>query len=217
MKEILKRRGIHALLSALLSIGLVMPVLGILDRSFISSEVLLPLFLTVLCFELAASHKIASFASVGAAVAALVLWLAALGGQMVISDVLIATSLRLSGVSSSMPLVASQVVWCCSVLITLVACFSCLKNATCFPSVMLCIAVALAIYLTGSDQLILWLLPALVAMLLMILTDRFQETPVISVIPWAAVILALSFLFSGTVSNPFRVCAGQNRKPDPAD
>ena len=58
MKDILRARLTHALLSFLLSAGLTLPLLGILEPTFLNPAVLLPVLITILIFEIAAIKRL---------------------------------------------------------------------------------------------------------------------------------------------------------------
>ena len=57
MRENLRRRWMHAALSLLLSAGVTLPVLGVLEPSFLSARIALPLVATVLLFDLCALNR----------------------------------------------------------------------------------------------------------------------------------------------------------------
>ena len=60
MKQKLTKRFIHALLTALLSTGIIMPVLGVMDHSFLTPRVLLLSAVIIVVFEAASLHRIAA-------------------------------------------------------------------------------------------------------------------------------------------------------------
>ena len=214
MSDALKNRLIHAMLSVLLAVGLLMPLLGILHPSFLSASVLFPLLLTVLLFEAASLTRAARIASAALFAGGLLLWLFAMGGMTVVSDVVLAVALRFSGVSSALPLVASSAVPLLTVAVTLVCCFSCLKEASSVPATLLCVGMVLAIYLGDSPELIPWFLPALAALLLIMLSDRFRETSLLRILPWAAFLVAAAFLLTagGVPQNPLKEKADDLRQ-----
>ena len=111
----------------------------------------------------------------------------------------VACVLRLSGVRSALPLVADEAGIMLTVLITLVCCFACLRRASILPASLLCFGTILLIYLADAAETVPWFLPALAALLLMIMTSRFPETPVLPLIPFAALAVALAFLLAGAV------------------
>ena len=214
MSETVRSRLVHALLSMLLAVGLLLPLLGILDTSLVSPLILLPVAVVILFFELSSINRITRLASFGAAAVLLLLWLFAMGGMLTVSDVVMAVVLRFNGILSAIPLVASPASIILTILVTLVSCFACLRNASILPATLLCFGMILLIYLTASEQVIPMFLPALAALLLLLMTERFPETPLPHLLPFAALLVALAFLLAGngTGQNALRQKADELRQ-----
>ena len=214
MSDKIKERLTHALLSMLLSAGLVLPLMGILEPSFLSPVLLLWCAGVVLLFELASVNKTASVITASLGLILLLLWLFAADGLLVVSDVVLAVGLRFSGVGTALPLVAGTAPVIIAVLVTLLSCFACLRSVSILPPFLLCFGMILLIYLSGSEDVILWFLPALFALLLLFLTDRFPETPMLPLLPVASLLIAGAFLLSagGVGANPLRDKADEFRQ-----
>ena len=214
MSETVRSRLVHALLSMLLAVGLLLPLLGILDTSLVSPLILLPVAVVILFFELSSINRITRLASFGVAAVLLLLWLFAMGGMLTVSDVVMAVVLRFNGILSAIPLVASPAAIILTILVTLVSCFACLRNASILPATLLCFGMILLIYLTASEQVIPMFLPALAALLLLLMTERFPETPLPHLLPFAALLVALAFLLAGngTGQNALRQKADELRQ-----
>ena len=214
MSETVRSRLVHALLSMLLAVGLLLPLLGILDTSLVSPLILLPVAVVILFFELSSINRITRLASFGAAAVLLLLWLFAMGGMLTVSDVVMAVVLRFNGILSAIPLVASPAAIILTILVTLVSCFACLRNASILPATLLCFGMILLIYLTASEQVIPMFLPALAALLLLLMIERFPETPLPHLLPFAALLVALAFLLAGngTGQNALRQKADELRQ-----
>lgn len=214
MKDGFRARLTHAFLSLLLAAGLCLPVLAILEPSFLSPSVLLPVGLTVLLFELASLKRVVAVVSAVAAAVAAAFWLFAQGGNAVVSDVARAVSLRFAGVRSALPLVAGQAVLLISVLLTLLCCFACLRSVSIFPVSFLCVGLFLLIYLTGSVRVIPWTLPALAALLLFLMLNRFPETPLLHTAPWILLLVLAAYLLAsgGIPDNPLQQKADELRQ-----
>ena len=214
LTESVRSRLIHALLAFLLSIGLLMPLLGILHSSLPSPSLLIGIMLIVLFFEAASLTRISSIMVSAIGVFLLLIWLFAMGGLLIVSDVVMAVILRFNGIRTAVPLVASSVVVLLTVTVTLVCCFSCLRGVSFLPASVLCFGMILIIYLTGSKEVIPWFLPALAALLLILMTERFPETPFPPLIPIAALLVAGAFLLAGggTGQNPLREKADELRQ-----
>ena len=214
MSKTFSARLTHAFLSLLLSAGLVFPLLGILEPSFLVPSVLLPVAAAIVLFELAALKRVTAVIAAVAGAAALVFWLVALDGLTAVSDVARAVSLRVAGVRSALPLVARPAVLMIAVFLTLVSCVACLRGVSCFPAVFLCVGLVLLLYLTGSASLIPWALPALAALLLLLMTDRFPETPLLHAAPWALLLVLAAFWLTagGVPDNPLQQKADELRQ-----
>ena len=214
MTEKLKGRARHAVLSLMLSAGLVMPLCGALDRSLISPAPFLVIAGVILLFETAAMHRAAAAAAIAAAVAAAAYWIAAAEGARALTDAALAVSLRLRGLMTAVPLAGGPVMFLTAAGLTLLCCFACLPKATCVPGLALCTAAVMAVWLTDSMEMLPWLLPALAAVLTLMMTYRFEETPVFRVLPWAAGLTALAFLLTGSApaDNPVKKRADELRQ-----
>ncbi len=213
MNETVRVRITHALLSFLLALGLLIPLFQLLEPSFLSFSLLFPAILVIVLFEIAAVNRFTTVLSVGAGLLSLAVWLFAMNGMLTASDVVLAVYLRLSGIHTALPLVADAAV-ILTVLVTLVCCFSCLRGASVLPSAILCIGMILLIYLSGETVSVFGFLPALAAMLLILLSDRFPETPVLSLIPVTALLVVIAFLLAGNGvgPNPLRDKADELRQ-----
>ena len=214
MNEAVRTRLVHALLTVLLAAGLLLPLLGILHPSFLSPAVILPLLLTVLLFEAACLNRVTAVSAAALAAGSLLVWLFAMGGITAASDVALAVALRFSGVRTALPLVAGSAVPLITVLVTLVCCFACLKDASCIPALLLFVLTGLLVYLAGAADMVPWMLPALASLLLMLLTERFRETSVLPLLPWILLLVAAAFLIAGrgTGDNMFRQKADELRQ-----
>ena len=214
MTESLRPRLVHALLSLLLSVGLLLPLLGILDPALPSPVLILWISVIILLFELASLKRVISFAAAGAAFILLLFWLFAMGGMLTVSDAAMAIVLRCNNIRTAIPLVASSVTALLTVLTTLICCFACLRGASFLPSAVLCFGMILLIYLSGARELIPWFLPALIALLLILMTERFPETSLPQLIPLVVLLVAASFLLAGNGAgqNPLRQKADELRQ-----
>ena len=197
MREKIRERLSHGFMTLLMAVGLTMPVLGMLDPALICPRAFICLVLTVLVFEALALHKAAALCGAGAFLAGAGIWLTAGNGMQAVTDAMLAMSLRLRGIRTAVPLAADSVIFLVTFSLTLLSCLACLKKATCVPALLCCMGAALTVWLTDSMQFLPWLLPALAAALTMVLVSRFEETPVLRVLPWAAGIVAVAFLISG--------------------
>ena len=197
MNETVKSRLSHALPAVLLTAGLLMPLLHILEPSFLSPALIVPAVLVILIFELACTNRIAAIVSAACSTVLLLLWLFTMNGLIELSDSALAVALRFSGVRTALPLTGSSAPFLLTVLVALVSCFSCLRGASVLPSAVLCIGMILLIYLSGTGGAVILFLPALAAVLLILLTDRFPETPLLPLLPVTLLLVVASFLLAG--------------------
>ena len=202
VNETIRKRLVHALLSALLSAGLLLPLLGILHPPFLSPAVLLGAAAVIVLFELSAVNRTTALVGAGAGIAAVLIWLFAFGGLLTVSDAVLAVALRASGIRTALPLVSDTVIPLITVAVTLLSCFACLRSASVLPASLLCFGMILLIYLSDSSAVIPWFLPALAALLLLLMTDRFPETPVLPLLPFAVMLVAAAFLIAGKGIGP---------------
>ena len=192
----LRPRLSHALLSLLLSAGLTLPVLGVLLPSIPFTSLILPVLLTVLFFEFAAINRVCTAVAAVLAAAGCAVWLFLLGGLPVVADVARAVSLRFMGVDAAIPLIQAPAAVLLSVVLTFVSCLACMRGFS-FLSALLCVSVVLLLYLTGSEHLIPYLIPGLVAFLVLLVTDRFPETSLPALLPWILLIVVAAFALAG--------------------
>ena len=150
MADKLKERLRHALLSILLSVGLVMPLCGALDESLLSLQLLYFIAGVILVFELASLHRISAWSAVILAAGGVGLWIFTGNGARILSDAGIAISLRMQGIMTAVPLAAGPVSELIAVGMTLLCCFAVLRNATCIPALMLSAAVIMIVWTTDS-------------------------------------------------------------------
>ena len=80
MSQAVRIRLVHALLALLLSAGLLLPLLGALEPSFLSPAALVPAVLTILFFEACCISRRTAVAGSVLAAAAVVFWLFSAGG-----------------------------------------------------------------------------------------------------------------------------------------
>lgn len=195
----IKERLEHALLAILLSAGLAVPLCGALDASLISPRILWIAAGIILVFELVSLHRAASWTAAVLAVCGTAVWILSGDGARILSDTGIAVGLRLRGIRTAVPLAAEPISTVIAAGMTVLCCFAALRQVTCIPAVMLCTIVLMTVWLTDTMEMIPWLLPALSAVLALLMMYRYEDTPAMSVLPWAAGLTALAFLLAGAV------------------
>ena len=167
----IRERAVHALIAILLSAGLIMPLLGIMDPSFSDPGMLILSAAIIIVLEAACLHRVSAFAAAGAGLAGLLIWLAG-SGSRVISDYMTAMALRIQGIREALPLIAGDAM-CITTAAMAVVCFAVtVRRVTCVPSMLLCIGIALMTWFSERQDLLPWMLPALTAVLTLILVTR---------------------------------------------
>lgn len=214
MADKVKERIRHALLALMLSVGLSMALAGSLDETLVSPRMLIVIIGIILAFELASMHRMTAWAGLCIAAAGIAGWVFAGNGAQVLSDAGIAVSLRLKGIRTAVPLAAESISMLIAGGMTVLCCFAALRQATCIPALMLCAAVIMCVWLTDSMSLLPWMLPALTAVLTLLLIYRYEDTPVLRVLPWAAGLVAIAYLLTGIApqENPVREKADEIRQ-----
>ena len=214
MAEKARERLRHTVLALLLSAGLAIPLAGALDESLISLRMLYVIGGTVLAFELVSFHRISAWSAAVLAAAGAAAWVFTGDGARMLSDAGIAVSLRIKGIGTAVPLAAQPLSIIIAAGTAVLCCFAVLRRMNCIPSIMLCTAVAMAVWLTDSMQMLPYLLPALAAVLTLLMTYRCEGTPALHVLPWAAALTALAFLLtgSGPAENPLKEKADEIRQ-----
>ena len=214
MAEKLRERIRHLVPAFLLSAGLALPFAGSLDETLVSPRMLYIIAGVLLLFEAASLHRAAAWAAAITAAAGAAVWLTAGNGAQALSDAGIAVSLRLKGLRTAIPLAAEPLSVLIAAVMTLLCCFATLRRATCIPALMLCTAVMMVVWITDSMQMLPWLLSALAVVLALLLTYRDEDTPVLRVLPWSAVLVLLAFLLTGIApkENPVKEKADEIRQ-----
>lgn len=182
----------------LLSTGVAMTVLGAMDSSFLSPRILLVNIAVIFLFEIISFSRITAVIGIIAAAAGTAVPALSPEGARTLSDLTIAVSLRIHGIRTALPLIQEPAMMITACVITVLCCLACIRKATCLPAVLLVLASSLIIWLTDRMDLIPWILPGLVALMMLLMTSRFQETSVLRVIPWSAVVVLAAFLLAGS-------------------
>ncbi len=200
MKPLLSR----ALVAFLFALGLTLPVLGALDlmaHAFPCAALLLGL-----CAILAAAslHRRVKLVLGIAALAGIGLYLSVLGGWQSLREILLGVVLQFSGIQGALPLVAAP----CALLIAAVFGIVCWAltspSAGFYPPLAVLLLVMMILWLTSRTALLLYTLPALVAMVVLYVQSGHAHVPLGRILPMAVLAVALSFLLtpSGGVSVP---------------
>ena len=194
----------HALLALLLGAGLMLPLLGALGL-MTHALMAMALLAAMTAILLAGSvHRIAQ-----AAVAALLaacggVWLFALGGTAVLTEVFRAAVLHFTGQTAALPLYAGEAAAVLAVLMGLLAWMMTARAAGGYPAMAALLLSALLLWITGRENLLPWLTPAVAAVIALAALANHEEVPLPRVLPLAAAAAVIAMLLTpaGGVSIP---------------
>ena len=200
MKPLLSR----ALIAFLFALGLTLPVLGALDL-MVHALPCVALLLGICALLAAASLHPGVKLGLGiTALAGTGIYLAVLGGWNTLREIFLGMVLQLSGIQGALPLVAAP----CALLITAVFALLCWvlssPSAGFYPSLAVLLLIMMILWLTSRTALLLYTLPALVAIVVLYVQSGHTYIPLGRVLPLSVLAVALSFLLtpSGGVTSP---------------
>ena len=193
MRALLTEKWPRLLLTLLLAAGLLLPLLGMLGAAVPVLPCLLLLLAEALALEaVGLTRRTALWGSLALALTLLV-WAFSAPGSALLSDLLRAFTLQVTGVPGALPLVAREASLVLTTLITLLSFLCCRKSAGGLGAVLAVIASLLLLWLGDRPDLLPRLLPAGLAALLLLLMERHEELSLPRILPWAAAGLLLAF------------------------
>lgn len=196
IKEKLPASLTHLLLSFLLSVGLLMPLLSILDMaSFISSSLLLSL-VCLLVMEAAALNRISAIGLSALGVLAGFGFLLSGGGSALLTDILRALTLHVNGLPVTLVLVGRDTALLLTLVLTVLVFLLTLRPVGSFPALLLCLGMLFALWFKRRPDLLLSFLPAVAATLALVLVYRHNGTSMLRVLPWSALLVLAAYLLT---------------------
>lgn len=196
------------LVTLLMACGLLLPCLFAMN---IGAQALLALgvaFAAVAGLSLIAVSKKAALIGAGALIAALAaLFLLTPGPngalQTLVNSVL-AVYLQLAGQPAALPLYAAPAAILFAAVFALLSFILCMKNAGFYSALTVGLVVLTVLWVTGRQELLLYFLPAVVALVILYAGSVHEELSIRRVLPVAAVLVALAYLLvpSGGVVSP---------------
>ena len=194
MQSDLKDRLFRLFLTFLLSVGLLLPTLGLLELLSYTAVCLgSAAFLSILLEGCGWNRKTLILGTVVLTGVFLIYLLS--GGVSELRDILLAVTLQLSGVHSALPLISRQASLVLTVFITLFSFGATRKMTGSIPAVLVSLAAGMLIWIGNRPSLLLYLLPAILSSFLLVLNRRWETNP-FRILPWAVGIVALSFLLT---------------------
>ena len=203
MPDRIRNALFHALLALMLAAGILFPLLSVLFDGPVSFGPFLVCLLTVLVLEAVSLSRRAAAASLIAGLCAGLFWLFSAGGLTRLSDVMTAVTLRFSGQTAALPLVSHDTEVFFALVVSALCWFAVLKKASYLPSLVLCTGMMVIIWLSGREDLVPWLIPALAAVIIMIILDRHGQVSVGRLLPFSAVLVLLALLFAPSGDGAF--------------
>jgi transglutaminase-like putative cysteine protease len=194
--------------SFLLGIGLTLPAVYMLDLGHTAFAALAAvLSVTLLLALLSLSRQ-----AVWIGISTILLGLMALfmltpgrnGAWSTLKDTVSAVYLQLTGLNAALPLYALPCTLCLAALFSALAFMLCRKSAGFYPALTLCMAILIILWVTGRQNLFLYFMPAIAALVILYAINARDDISVRKVLPVAAVLVALAYLIvpSGGVTSP---------------
>lgn len=197
-KDSIRSRIYHVLLSFLFSLGLILPILfAVSFERYWLYGTLCALVVPVLIALLSHFKKTGILVLV-----ALVAWQGAellfIPGGGAVARALVATGkalmLYLGGQQAALPLYALECTIILSVGISLLAYIVSSRGAGFMPALALVLLSMLGVWFAGRQDLLLYCLPSLCALVALYVQNVHEDMPIAKVLPVAAIVVALSFL-----------------------
>ena len=191
MKEKAMEKLPRLILTILLSAGLIWTVLGALGLEISTASWLAVCTGEAILLEAVSfSRRSALWGSLGL-VGLGAVW--TLNHAQMLSDVLRALTLEISGVAGALPLVSRETGMLLTMVFTLL-CFFCTRPGTgSVGALLLAAGACVLLWMTDRADLISRMIPAGIAAMALLLTENHREVSLIRVLPWAAAIVLLTF------------------------
>lgn len=194
-------------LTLLLTVGLTMPLLGmlgILSAGALALGVMLPVC-AILCA--ASVHRWSLTAALGAFAVGLLVWMGGGGGFAVLRELGRGILLHLNGHAAVMPLLANRAAALIALFMAL-CCFGLTsRHSGALPGLMVTVLVLVLLWLRGEPALIAWMLPAICAAVLLAAQYAHSDLDGWRLLPWAAAIACSACLLvpqGGVTIEPMR-------------
>ncbi len=214
MSAKLRASACHGLMAYLMSLGMTLTLLGVtglLQQGWMAAWTLLVL---TGCLTLASLHRKAALAAGGVALIAGAIWLL-VGGAGIITEVFRALMLHMSGLTTALPMVATEFALLGCVLTLAASWFVTQRSAGAYPALILLVLIAALLWLGNLADSLICLLPAAFACTTLLLRAGDDHTGTARVLPLAAAVTAIAFgcaAAGGVVSQPLKKAADSLRQ-----
>lgn len=215
LKTVWKDLFPRALVAFLYALGLSMTLLCVMGfTSQIPLCALLCLLVTLLC-SAASLRKWGVWLLSGCVGVAASAWLAFMGGATTLTDVLRASVLHVSGNAAALPLFQREAVLLLSLLCGFASVLLTHRSAGGYPALIVVLLAVLLLWLGDTPRAMLYLLPAVVATLALLIHTGHATLPLRRVLPLTIAIVLLSYLIvpaSGVTIAPLKETADTLRQ-----
>jgi len=214
MSAKLRASACRGLMAYLMSLGMTLTLLGVtglLQQGWLAAWTLLVL---TGCLTLASLHRKAALAAGGVALIAGAIWLP-VGGAGTITEVFRALMLHMSGLTTALPMVATEFALLGCVLTLAASWFVTQRSAGAYPALILLVLIAALLWLGNLADSLICLLPAAFVCVTLLLRAGDEHTSTARVLPLAAVVTAIAFgaaATGGMVSPPLKKAADSLRQ-----
>lgn len=205
----------RALIAFLYALGLSMTLLCVMGfTSQIPLCALICLLVTLLC-SAASLRKWAVWLLGGCVGIAAMAWLFLMGGMTTLTDVLRAATLHVSGRTAALPLFQRETVLLLSLLCGFASVLLTHRGAGGYPALIVVLLAVLLLWLGDTPRAMLYLLPAVIATLALLIHTGHTMLPLRRVLPLTIAIVLLSYLIvpaSGVTIAPLKETADMLRQ-----
>ncbi len=208
----LREAASHGAMSFLFALGMALTLLGVTGMSQYGALAGGTLAAMTLFLALISLDRRAALLGGGLALTGTALWLL-IGGAGEMIEVLRALTLHLSGIGAALPLVGGSFTAILSILCALAAWFVTQRSAGAYPALMLLVLSAVLLWLGGRTDVLLCLLPAVLACVTLLLRSGSEQTGTLRVFPLALVVTAAAFCgLGGATFDPLKELADDIRQ-----
>ncbi len=188
----LRASACHGLMAYLMSLGMTLTLLGVtglLQHGWLAAWTLLVM---TGCLTLASLNRKAVLAAGCAALFAAVMWLM-IGGAGMITEVMRALVLHMSGLRTALPMVAAEFTILGCGLTLSASWFVTQRSAGAYPALILLVLIAALLWLGNLADSLICLLPAGFVCVTLLLRAGDDHTSTARVLPLAAAVTAIAF------------------------
>lgn len=214
MQAKLRESASHGLMAYLLSLGMALTVLGVtglLQYGALAAVVLLALTAVL---AVASLDRRVALGTGCIALFAGVVWLL-IGGAGTVAEAFRALILHMSGLTTALPMVGMPFTVIVCVLCAGASWFVTQRSAGAYPALILLVLMAVLLWLGNLADVLLCLMPAVIACMTLLLRSGDEHTSTLRVLPLAAVVTGLAFAgvaAGGAVSEPLKELADSIRQ-----